>query len=152
MEPDRTTDLKASLTRLEQTLETPIVPGERRRWLEDLLQAFLNAGYLYRREVEETHRNWFDKLSRHGKSVDVRVEQMRDNDADLLLTWNRLDTELVELCDAVIESERQDAKLSERVTAFSAQAINLIKDVRKHEAELLTWYKESLQRDRGLGD
>jgi hypothetical protein len=151
-QPDQAGDLKESLTRLEQTLETPIVPGELRPWLEDALQAFLNAGYLYRREVEETHRELFDKLCHHDMALAVRVEQMKDSDAELLANWNRLDTKLVRLCDAVLESEHQDAELPERATEFSDQAIKLIIDVRKHEAKLVTWYLESLNRDRGLGD
>ena len=150
MTPNRTnreSDLKASLTRLEQSLETPIVPGDLRRWCEDVLQAFLNAGYLYRREVEETHRQLFDQLRHHDMALAVRIEQMNENDKKLLGVWNDLDTQIVRLCDAMLESEQHAAKISQRAEDFADRALKLTIDVRKHEAELLTWYLESLNRD-----
>lgn len=145
-------DLKQALEQLESCLETPLVPGELRSWLQTVQSPLERCCRVFQREVEESHRDLLEGILRSDMGLAHRVEAMRTADQQLIASWQELEHQLAALRDLAVEGEHNETRLSEPLAHFTQCAIELVIEVRKQEAALTTWYLESLNRDRGNAD
>ena len=144
--------LTKALAQLESCLETPVVPGELVSWLRAAQLPMRTCVTLFEREVEEAHCDLLDKIERNDLGLAHRVKNMRREDENLISSWQAMESDLEEFCEVAVETEPNEARLSDSLNRFTLRAIGLVIKTRRQESALTTWYLESLQRDRGTAD
>src|SRR5579862_8265670 len=75
---------KSGLDRLENTLLTPIVPGELEGWMAGLSESAELVGTLLWRQIETVHNPEYDEIVRRDPDLFPQVKQLRQGDKESL--------------------------------------------------------------------
>ncbi|MBW3597283.1 MAG: hypothetical protein KY475_08415 [Planctomycetes bacterium] len=144
--------LAEALETLEQRLETPIVPGELRDWIEEAAEAADRVETLLKSQLNDTHGKLLAEIREQDEGLAPRVEQLQEDDARLREQL----AEVVQIAHALRNAEDRvepDEQLaSEATSELVDKGLELVIAARKQETAIATWYVESFERDRGVVD
>ncbi len=87
---DKNNTLDTSLARLEECLETPIVPGELPTWAGQTSQALAETGEHMRRHIQTEHEEVFAQIATEDAELLRRVELLQQEDDELLAMHQKL--------------------------------------------------------------
>lgn len=141
--------LLEALAELEANIETPFVPGELERWINDVHGAFQRLRPLLDHQISDVHPQQYDEIREEDEELFRRVDQMRQEDADIIETASQLSEEIPKLQTAAANVEPDEAKLRTAFDGFVESVLDFIIRVRTQEQALRTWLMEAFTRDRG---
>jgi len=148
--------LDSLLQTLELRLETPIVPGEMRSWLENLRNLWDRLPATLSQTSGEENLPKLKQIAATDPELDARVQRMHDEDAQIAAEALRLQQAIESVHQQVgsVEEAAQldEGQLSEQVSTIIDRSLALIIRIRKQQRAIDTWFVEALQRDRGVAD
>jgi predicted nuclease with TOPRIM domain len=144
--------LSESLERLEECLETPVVPGELENWLETARNACREVESNLQEEIAHKHPDLFKQTIRQDPALVPRINELNAKDAELQQQIQALSNHLARLSGRAERVEPHESALDESVENIVREGLALVVAVRTQETALATWYMESLNRDRGVAD
>lgn len=150
--PNTDSDFLSELARLEECLETPVVPGELPTWLQTVREQSYKFGKLLGREVNEKHAPLLEEMFRQDPELGQRVEDLKESDKSLLADWSNLHLRLDQLFNKAERAEPNEVSLDEEIKRFTEKALGFVVQTRKQDKALTTWYMEAFTRDRGIAD
>ena len=141
--------LEEDLQRMERQLETPIIPGELRMWLENVCQMCSELCPVLRQQIAQAHPLQYKQIKRDGDNLLRRVEQMQKEDSDILAELAVMERAVSQICQMVEKAEPNEARYEEHVKSFTHDALQFIIRVRTQERAIETWVQEAEFRDNG---
>jgi hypothetical protein len=144
--------LHEALGKLEASVETPFVPGEFERWIAEVESAWRNLQPGMELLITTRHPQDYAEIRQEDLELIPRVEQMRQEDAEIQRQADLLERQIPRLTAAVAHVEPDEGRLTPRLDAFAHDALSLIIRVRKQEQAVRTWLGEAFNRDRGTVD
>jgi hypothetical protein len=149
-------ELKELLAAIETRLETPVVPGELREWLEYLQRGLDEVALQFAQHMEASHRSQMDEIAQTDPEQLPRVETLRAEDEAIADEIARLACEFAGAGKQVANAEQtpggDESQVAGHLPRLTARALALIVRIRMQENALQTWYVEAFQRDRGIAD
>ena len=144
--------LEGALATLEASVETPLVPGEFERRMSEVESAWKDLQPCFEWLMATRHPQDFAEIGREDAELISRVEQMRQEDAEIRQQAEILQQQIPPLEAAVAHVEPDEARLTPRLEALARDALNFVIRVRKQEQAVRTWLGEAFNRDRGTID
>jgi hypothetical protein len=145
-------ELRASLSRFEDCVETPVVPGELASWLDDARQALELVETALHRQAYPEHVELLRKTAREDAELIARVEQLIEAERQVVSLFSTVRTKLDLLADRAVAVESDEGKLVKPLEEFVDASLAFVLAARKQDNAVSTWYSEALNRDRGVGD
>lgn len=149
---DATSTFKNALDCLENTLLTPVVPGELQGWLADLQESAEATKALLRRQIESVHKPDLDQMARRDPELLSHVEQLRREDSDAPARLQALLERITQLKGSAGQCEPDEAALKSRLDSLVEDALAWVIHAKGQERALETWFSQSFNRDLGVGD
>ncbi|MCA9263245.1 MAG: hypothetical protein KDA60_05330 [Planctomycetales bacterium] len=151
--PDTPIDMfLIALARLEEVLETPIVPGELVDWLHEVTSCWELVETHYLAGFRDRHRQMLREIVKQDLGLLVRVEHLRGNAQRIEHgrdTFTRLLGALAVHADETLENQPE---IDRRIKRLIDRGLGFVIEARKQEKAVLTWHLEAFQRDRGIAD
>ncbi len=144
--------LKVDLTEFEQSVETPVVPGELPGWSELTEQRCERLGISLHDHISRHHRQLFEEITDQDPALASRVEEMIATDKTLLEQHHNMLARCQALRAESEFAEPHESQLDSRVESLVQAAVAAIVAIRRQEHSITTWYQESMLRERGGGD
>ena len=146
--------LKNALQALERDLETPIVPGEFPAWIQNLRKSYEQVGQELQGRLPSTHEQQFREIGEQDPDLLSRVQALREEDRDILVTFKSVHRRIQELATTVEERSTltNSPEVRDRIDQVVQAGLDLVIRIRTQEISLKTWKLEAYQRDRGFGD
>jgi hypothetical protein len=145
-------ELRTTLARFEDCIETPIVPGELANWLNDARQACGEVEAALNRFACPNHAELLRKMAREDSESIARVEQLMDVERHVIAQFCNVRAKLELLADRAVAVESDEAKLDKPLEEFVDGSLAFVLAARKQDNAVTTWYSEALNRDQGVGD
>ena len=142
-------ELEELLQKLERQLETPIIPGELRSWLEAVEQCCHEVCPILRQHINEVHPQEYKLIKRDADNLLRRVEQMKKEDSDILTELAMQERAVANLHQLAARAEPNELKAEEHVKNFVRDALMFIIRIRTQERAIETWVQEAEFRDNG---
>ena len=146
---DRVTE---ALRRLEEGLGTPIVPGALDAWANTVNEEMCVVDALLHEHYKSSHERDFTTISKNDPEQLSRVQQLREVDVKLRTGFDELTLQAVESWSRIQASDGTSSDSDLLLQTFVTNALQWIRSVRMHEQAIDTWFHESFNRDRGVGD
>ncbi|HUG91577.1 MAG TPA: hypothetical protein VML55_12115 [Planctomycetaceae bacterium] len=144
--------LEAELRELETCLETPFVPGELERWMDEVRSAWerLSPGFVDRFEREQPRI--CEQIAEDEPELLERVEELRVHNGQVL-AWHRdLDRRLAWLGERAARVEPDEKRLDDELEGLVQDGLQFVIEARTQEVSLRTWLLEAYQRETGPVD
>jgi hypothetical protein len=145
-------ELKAALTALETSLNTPIVSGELGDWLEAVRKSWAEASAQIRHHVNQLHPRQFEQIGKEDPELLPRVEPLQREDRAIEEECVRITLAVERNSQHVPRLEPDEEKALKHTKKLVEDGIAAIVRVRKQEVAIQTWYLEAFNRDRGAVD
>lgn len=149
MPGETSSDLQQSLARLEECLETPLVPGELEAWIKTLRQAVGAFGPLFRRQVGEVHAAELSEIGSEDPELFGRVNELLHEDERNLQRFQFLERSIETLSELISEIEPDETRFKQHVDDLVEEGLQFVIAVRRQEVAIRTWLQEAFNRDRG---
>ena len=144
--------LQSRLAALEAAIETPFIPGELGRWIDDVRQAYGGVRPLVLSQLKSAHPDQFETIEAEDPGLLHRVEHLKQEDEAIAGDVDHFDRQISQLEEAVANVESDEAKLRTAFDGFVKDMLVFIIRARKQEQSIRTWLFEALHRDRGTVD
>ncbi len=144
--------LPAELNDLETQLETPVVPGELRGWLEVAQQTFAALLPALQSYIADRHRSVIELIADQDPGLLTRVEHLKGEDQQIVAELERQ----LKIATSVSQHsdlwEPDEGRADQAVQKMVDEGLALVIRIRKQEAAINTWFGEAFERDRGVAD
>lgn len=144
--------LHAALDELEASVETPFVPGEFERWIAEVESAWTHLQPDLDWLLAKRHPEDYAEIGEEDPELIPRVEQMRQEDAEIEQQAAILQRQIPPLQSAIAHVEPDEAQLKPQLDELVRSVLSLIIRIRKQEQAVRTWLGEAFNRDRGTVD
>lgn len=144
--------LPATLEAFEQSLETPIIPGELQSWSANAQTTCHEAVAALKEHVPTWHKRVLEDIKRQDAELSTRVQELRAQDAELLKQARRVKADATKLAEDAKVLPSHEPRIKREVKDFVNEGLDWIIRAKKQEAALTTWYQEAFNRDRGVAD
>lgn len=145
-------ELSAALEELEACVETPLIPGEFERWIDEVDAAWTRLQPSLNSALTAQHPADYAEIGEEDQELIRRVEEMRQEDVEIAQEAANLGRHLPKLKSAIARGEPDEARLTPLIDTFIGSALGLIIRIRKQEQAVRTWLGEAFNRDRGTVD
>ena len=148
--------LTERLESLEELLESPLVPGEMRVWLEGVRDELRDLEKSFAAQRGRSHRAQFDEIEQTDGEMFSLTEKLREEDDAIASEISRLASTFataVSTVETVEERPQNDeGQVASVIPPLVADALALVIRIRMQEKAIATWFVEAFQRDRGIAD
>jgi hypothetical protein len=144
--------LPMALDRFENCLETPIIPGELDSWVSNARHACIETVAKLKDHVPIWHEPALEGISRQDPELANRVEQLRQEDAELREQAFHLMERMDKVASDADKLESYEPVLKQEVSDIIDSGLKWVFRTRKQEVALTTWYREAFNRGRGVPD
>lgn len=141
--------LTVALSSLERVLVTPLVPGEFVAWISSVQDATLLVGPLLTVRLQQEHAQILVEILQQDAELSQRVEHMRDGSVAIQSGFGKFEQKVSKLGEIANEVGSREDKFDSYMQQLIQDGIELVVMIRKQEAAIDTWHRESLLRDRG---
>jgi hypothetical protein len=145
-------ELREALTALETALDTPVISGELKDWVESVHKAFDAATAKLQVQFQQGHRRQFANILQQDLEMARQVEQLKEEDRAILQQMNEVSRELNGLAAVAAAVGRHESRAQEYERQVVRAGQMFIARVRQQETAITTWLMEAFQRDSGTGD
>jgi len=149
---DKQQELHAALDGLEASVETPLVPGEFERWIDEGESAWQRLQTALAWLIATRHPEEYAEIGQEDEELICRVDQMRQEDVGIEHQAAELERRIPMLKATITCFEPDEAKLKPKVDMFVSETLALVIRIRKQEQAVRTWLGEAFNRDRGTVD
>jgi hypothetical protein len=150
--PQQEQALRDALTALETALDTPIISGELKDWVESVRKTLDAAAAALLAQFHQGHRQQFANILQQDLEMARQVEQLKEEDQAILQQMTELGRELDGLAAVAGAVGRHESQAQAYESQVVQAGLMFIARVRKQETAITTWLMEAFQRDRGTGD
>jgi hypothetical protein len=144
--------LREALTALETALDTPVIAGELKDWVESVRKTFARAAIVISAHFDQGHQQPFARIMQEDLEMARLVEQLKQEDQEILRQLKDLGCELEGLAAIAETIGRHESRAKDAESHLIQAGQMFIARVRKQETAITTWLLEAFQRDRGTVD
>ena len=144
--------LRASLDRLEQCMETPVVPGHLGSWLRSCRDLWVDVECALQQRIDEGHADLLAEIAAQDPELLPRVEQLLEEDIVLLKKSRQLRNDADWLAAGCRQEHANQQKIDDQLQRFTKESLEWVLRIRAQETAIVTWYQEAFNRDRGVAD
>ena len=152
MSDHETPHLQLILKRLEDQLETPVIPGELVEWLQTTERLLSYLRIALPEESDRRHENLLSEIGDEDPGLIPRVEKMRIEDRRIVAEAERQLKIVSAMSQHSASLEPAEARAKHGLENIISDGLQLVIRIRKQEAAIETWYLEAFDRDRGVAD
>ena len=149
--PDSSRQLEEALSRWEQTVDDPTLPGETAAWCGEALAGLEHCEKAFASTLEN-HAAEYAQILKADIGLTPRVEELRQADSELRRKLDDLKRRLRRCGGNEARAVETSEEPVEEASSLRQGVLDFIVHCRAHEAELQTWLLESFYRDRGAVD
>ena len=149
---DPEVDLKEALTALEESVLTPIVPGELPTWAEQVQATWTEASAQIHRHVKQLHPRQYEEIAEQDPELLPRIELLKEEDQTIEVECEEFNKLISRVTRYTPELEPDEGKASRDIQSLADGATRFISRVRKQSIGVQTWFSEAFARDRGAVD
>lgn len=142
----------AALDDFEECANTPVVPGEFRKWMQSLTQSFQRLLNRSERQRKQVHSEEFQEIAEEDPGLLQRVAQLREEDQAVAGGEMQLAKQLASLSKQAAAADWDEAALGDQRARLTDAARELVTRTRAQEVAVRTWLQEVFTRDRGTVD
>jgi hypothetical protein len=144
--------LRTSLDKLEQCMETPVVPGELGPWLKSCRDLWIDVESALQQRIDEGHADLLAEMASQDPELLPRVEKLLEEDMVLLKRSRQLRNDADWLAAGCRQEHANQQKINDQLQLFSRHSLEWVLRIRAQETAIVTWYQEAFNRDRGIAD
>lgn len=144
--------LHDALSKLEDQLHSPVVPGELASWVVIAKNAVDQLGNSLLPRMHETYERQMREILREDSEMGRQIEKLRAERESIREIYAALSRVTDGLFDQIGAFEKNERKAEKAVRRITDEGLELILRVRGQEKALEVWLVEALQRDRGTVD
>ena len=145
-------NLKEALTGFEESVLTPVVPGELAAWAEQVQAAWTEASAQIHHQVQQLHPRQYDEIVEQDPELLPRIELLKKEDQAIEVECEELNKLISRVTRCTTEVEPDEGKASRDIQSLVDGATQFISRVRKQSIGVQTWFSEAFTRDRGAVD
>ena len=145
-------DLKEALTGFEESVLTPVVPGELPTWAEQVQAAWNEASAQVHHQVQQLHPRQYEQIVEQDPELLPRIELLKNEDQAIEVECDELHKLISRVTRCTPEVEPDEGKASHDIQSLLDGATQFISRVRKQSIGVQTWFSEAFARDRGAVD
>jgi hypothetical protein len=144
--------LRTALDKLEQCMETPVVPGNLETWLGSCRDYWVDVESALQLRIDEGHAEILSEIASQDPELLPRVELLLQEDIVLLKKARQLRNDADWLAAGCRQDHANQTKIDEQLQLFTKDSLEWVLRIRAQETAIVTWYQEAFNRDRGTGD
>jgi len=141
--------LEELLQELEVQLETPIISGELRTWLDSVGHMVAELGPVLRERVQNVHPRQFKQIRKDADNLLREIEMMKREDEAILNELALHERAVPQLCELAKKAEPDELRFADHVKNLVREGLQFIIRVRTQERAIETWMQEAEFRDNG---
>jgi hypothetical protein len=144
--------LRTALDKLEQCMETPVVPGQLGPWLQACRDLWVDVESSLQQRIDEGHADLLADIAAQDPELLPRVEQLLEEDIVLLKKSRQLRNDADWLSAGCRQEHANQQKIDDQLRQFTKESLEWVMRIRAQETAIVTWYQEAFNRDRGIAD
>ena len=141
-----------SLAELEESLESPRIPGELETWAREVARRAADFDTVFEQRVAARHADSFGDIERNDAELMRRVELMRSEDDRLRAASRSVAADAEDLVRRASELEPDEDTARRDVERLTQEGLDTVIAARKQELAVNAWLVESMDRVRGGQD
>ena len=144
--------LRTALVKLEQCMDTPVVPGGLDAWLTSCRELWVEVEAALQLRIDEGHAELLEEIASQDPELLPRVEQLLEEDRVLVKNVRQLRNDADWLAAGCRQEHANQQKIDEQLQHFTKESLAWAQRIRAQETAIVTWFHEAFNRDRGTGD
>lgn len=140
------------LQRFETALLTPQVAGEISEWAQSLAAAWMGLCEQVGHEVVNEHRGQIKDIGRTDPELLSKVKELKAEDAAIIAECETFGRRIEELKRMSSVLEKEENPVQKAAAGIVEEGAKFLTRVKKQELAIRTYFMESFNRDRGIGD
>ena len=141
-----------ALSKLETTLETPVVPGELDSWIDAVNESTNALVCLMDEQLCEIHSQQFSQMAKVDDELLGHIENLHTEDEQIISDLGDFHNAVLQLWAASSGDEGDETDLETVQAKLVEAGLAFVIRARTQETAIATRYSEAFLRNRGVGD